>query len=81
MPECIVPECKRDAANNLGVRLRKPDTSAIWAPETTAHVCNTHARSGARLTVFYEATTTGRIEIAVHGATEPVTRRTRTIRH
>jgi len=28
MPDCIVPGCSRNATNNLGVRLRKPDTSA-----------------------------------------------------
>lgn len=81
MANCIVPGCGRNAVNNLGVRLRKPDTSAIWAFETAVHVCDRHARSGARLTVVYEATASGRVEFAVQGATEPVVRRTRAIRH
>lgn len=59
MPECIVPGCSRNAENTLGVRLRKPDTTAIWAPQTNAHVCNVHARSGARVSVIYEATDSG----------------------
>lgn len=75
MPECVVPGCRRRADNALGVRLRRPDTSAIWAPQTSAHVCDHHARSGARITLVYEATTSGRIEMRVQGATEPLVRR------
>jgi hypothetical protein len=80
MPDCIVPGCSRSADNALGVRLRKPDTSAIWAPQTGAHVCNRHARSGARITLLYEATDTGRVELRLQGVAEPLVRRT-AIRH
>jgi hypothetical protein len=76
MPDCIVPGCTSNADNTLGVRLRKPDTSAIWAPQTNAYVCNRHARSGARVTLLYEATDTGRVELRVQGANEAVVRRT-----
>lgn len=76
MADCIVPGCGRNALNNLGVRLRKPDTSAIWAPNANAYVCDAHARSGARITVIYEATDTGRIETHVKGTEESVVRRT-----
>jgi hypothetical protein len=76
MADCIVPGCRRNALNNLGVRLRKPDTSAIWAPNANAYVCDAHARSGARITVLYEANDSGRIELRVQGAAEPVIRRT-----
>jgi hypothetical protein len=72
---CIVPGCSRTGRNKLGVRLRKPDTTAIWSPETDAHVCDTHARSGARLTVIYEANETGRVEIRTYGASEPIVKR------
>jgi hypothetical protein len=74
--QCIVPQCTRDATNNLGIRLRRRDTSAIWAPNTEAHVCDHHAVSGARLNVFYEATATGEVEIHVHGSTHEVSRST-----
>jgi hypothetical protein len=80
MPDCIVPGCRRNALNTLGVRLRKPDTSAIWAPQTDAYVCDTHARSGARLTLTYEATGTGRVEVRTQGAAEPIVKRS-AIRH
>ena len=76
MPDCIVPGCRRNALNNLGVRLRKPDTSAIWAPNANAYVCDSHARSGARISVIYEANDSGRVELRVQGAEEPVVRRT-----
>jgi hypothetical protein len=75
MPDCIVPGCARNAQNTLGIRLRKPDTSAIWAPQTNSYVCDTHARSGARINVVYEATDTGRVELRVQGANEPLVRR------
>lgn len=80
MPDCIVPGCAREAENTLGVRLRKPDTSAIWAPQTNAHICDVHARSGARVSLVYEATDTGRVELRVHGSNEAIVRRT-AIRH
>lgn len=80
MSECIVPGCGRNAENNLGIRLRRRDTTAVWSPETNAHVCDVHAWSGARIGVVYEATDTGRVEIRVQGATEPIVRRTAAIR-
>ena len=67
MSECIVPGCPREALNNLSVRLRRPDTSAIWAPNTEAYVCDSHAESGARVTLYYEPTTAEAIEVRVHG--------------
>jgi hypothetical protein len=76
MPDCIVPGCTRNALNNLGVRLRRPDTSAIWAPNANAYVCDVHAISGARVSVVYEATDTQRVELRVQGAIEPIVRRT-----
>jgi hypothetical protein len=80
MPECIVPGCSLNAVNNLSVRLRPPDTSAIWSPNTNAFVCDIHARCGARVTLVYEITDAKRIETRVIGANEPVVRRTG-IRH
>ena len=62
------------------IRLRRPDTSAIWAPNTDAFVCDVHAESGARILVFYEATESDRVEVDVRGATPEVARVTE-IRH
>jgi len=74
MPECVVPGCAREGRNNLSIRLRRPDTSAIWAPNTEAFVRDTHAESGARLTLYYQATDADRIEVIVHGIGEPASR-------
>jgi hypothetical protein len=57
---CIGPGCNRTAVNNLGVRLRKPpQADAWWSPNANAYVCNVHAKSGARITLIYEATRHG----------------------
>lgn len=80
MSECVVPSCAREARNNFSVRLRRPDTSAIWAPNTEAFVCDRHAASGARVTIYYEATESDEIEVRVHG-TEPPAIRVTPIHH
>ena len=46
MPQCLIPECPNDAEHNLGVRLRRPDTTAIWAPNCDAFLCDEHADEG-----------------------------------
>lgn len=46
MSTCAVPGCTNLARNILGVRLRKEDTSAIWAPNTDVHLCDIHASTG-----------------------------------
>jgi len=76
MPDCVVPGCARAANNTLGLRLPKPTTEAIWSPNLNAYVCDVHARSGARVTVMYEATDSGRVETRVQGVTGPTVRRT-----
>jgi hypothetical protein len=62
---CIVPGCHNQAENNLGVRLRRANTSAIWSPNTAAYICDEHAAQGWRITVIMEPNTTGEIETRV----------------
>lgn len=78
MPTCMIPSCNRNAVNNLGVRLRKPpQADAWWSPNANAYVCNMHAKSGARITLIYEPTATGKVETRVYAvAEEPIVRRT-----
>lgn len=75
---CIVPGCSRNAVNNLGVRLRKPpQADAWWSPNANAYVCDIHAKGGARITLIFEPTTTGKVETRVYAAAdEPIVRRT-----
>jgi len=46
MTQCLIPNCKNDAEHNLGVRLRRPDTTAIWAPNCDAFLCKEHTKQG-----------------------------------
>ncbi len=46
MPQCLIPNCQNNATNNLGIRCRRPDTSAIWAPNCNAYLCDEHADQG-----------------------------------
>ena len=46
MPQCLIPNCQNDATNNIAIRLRRSDTTAIWAPNSEAHLCDAHAAQG-----------------------------------
>ena len=81
MARCIVPGCVVEATNSLSIRLRRRDTSAIWAPNLDAAVCDVHATSGARVHVLYEATNDGTIETHVHAVTTAHPSRRTPIRH
>jgi hypothetical protein len=78
--DCIIAGCTNTADNNFGVRLRRPDTSAIWAPNTEAYLCDTHATQGLTIRIALTPTTTGEIETAVTSETNPVFSRTTTIK-
>jgi hypothetical protein len=65
MAACIVNGCPSVAENNIGVRVRRPDTTAIWAPNTDAYLCDLHAAQGLRITVVLTPTHTGNIETIV----------------
>ena len=51
--QCIIEGCQNEGKHNFGVRLRRPNTRAIWAPNTDAFVCDFHASRGMRVTVWY----------------------------
>lgn len=68
---CIIPGCANEAVHNFGVRLRRPDTTAIWAPNTEAYLCDAHASRGLRITVILEPTNTQEIETTVVGVSQP----------
>lgn len=46
MPQCLIPNCQHNATNNIAVRLRRSDTTAIWAPNSEAYLCDIHAAQG-----------------------------------
>lgn len=43
---CAVARCPREGVHALGVRCRRADTSALWAPNADAGLCDVHARQG-----------------------------------
>lgn len=46
MPQCIIPNCNNNGENNISIRCRRADTTAIWAPNTVAFLCDVHADVG-----------------------------------
>jgi hypothetical protein len=46
MPQCLIPGCTNNGEHNISIRCRRPDTSAIWAPNTEAFLCDDHAAQG-----------------------------------
>lgn len=46
MPQCLIPGCNNNASHNISIRCRRPATTAIWAPNTTAYLCDVHADQG-----------------------------------
>ena len=79
--KCIVSICGNDAIHNIGIRLRRPDTSAIWAPDTNAFVCNDHAVQGLTIQIVLTPNESGEIETVVSSpGGDPVIRTTPIIR-
>ena len=77
---CIFEGCQQEGVHNFSVRLRRPDTSAIWAPNTRAFLCNFHASRGVRIVVLLEPTDRPELETIVRSVGQPVSRKT-PIRH
>jgi hypothetical protein len=65
MARCIIGGCPNPAVNNFGVRLRRPSTRAIWAPNTQAFICSEHATQGLHIEVTLTPTDTGRIDTEI----------------
>ncbi len=74
---CIIESCAREGVHNFGVRLRRPNSSAIWAPNTGALICNYHASRGLRISVLLEPTDDSKLETIVRSVGEPASRITR----
>lgn len=75
---CVVPGCERPGKNKLGVRCRvwhepspvpgKTKTSALWAPDADAFLCDDHALGGAHITLIFEPNDSGETAIRVIAA-------------
>ncbi len=80
MAQCIIQNCQNDAQHNLGIRLRRPDTSAIWAPNCDAFMCDEHAEQGCIIEINVVPNMHGTITTNVSGGGNVFTRTT-TINH
>lgn len=60
---CIVPGCRNEAPHAITLRLRRPDTSAMWAPNTDAYLCDEHGNGGAEVELVYRPKRTKRLEL------------------
>lgn len=67
MPQCIINGCTNEGIHNFGVRCRRPNTSAIWAPNTEAYLCNQHAEQGCVIEVNIIPTTTETVTTRISG--------------
>lgn len=68
---CIIFGCNNTAENNFGVRLRRADATAIWAPNTDAYICEQHAVQGLRVNVVFEPTSDGQVHTTVSSIKTP----------
>lgn len=75
---CIVPGCRQPGRNKLGVRCRvwyepssvpgKKKTSALWAPDADAFLCDHHALTGAHITLIFEPNNSNETSVRVIAA-------------
>lgn len=78
MANCAMPGCRNPAKNIFGVRLRKEDTTAIWAPNTEVYLCNLHASCGYDIKISLTPTQLDEVttNVTVNGSA-PITRNMR----
>jgi hypothetical protein len=76
----MVPSCNEPARNYLGIRMRKPSTRAVWAPNADAFLCKEHAERGGKFTIEFDPGTNRTIEAEVHCGGSRITTRTTPIR-
>lgn len=53
MPQCLILNCPNNAENNISIRCRRTNTSAIWAPNTEAFLCDIHADQGYSIDITF----------------------------
>lgn len=73
---CIIAGCNNRGEHNISIRCRREDTSAIWAPNTEAFLCDQHAGDGLAIEIILTPTRTAQIETTVSGGGTAVARTT-----
>jgi hypothetical protein len=60
---CMVPGCHEPGRHAVTLRVRRPDTTAVIAPNTGAYLCDRHAESGFEMDIVLRPNETRRAEI------------------
>jgi hypothetical protein len=76
MPHCLIPNCTNNAEHNLGIRCRRPNTTAIWAPNCDAYLCDDHADQGFIIDITLTPNDSGLITTNVSAGGSPASRTT-----
>lgn len=78
---CMVTGCQNAASNRLGLRLRKRNTRAVWAPDLEAYLCKEHAEDGGTWVIDYIPGATGNVvDITVTSSGKTITNRKRQVK-
>jgi hypothetical protein len=81
MPQCLIPNCTNNASHNLGIRCRRPETTAIWAPNCDAFLCDEHADQGYTINITLTPVQTKTITTIVSAGRTTSVRRITPITH
>ena len=65
MQKCIIDGCSNEGVHNFGVRCRRPNASAIGAPNTNAYLCDEHAKQGCVIDITITPTANGNVRTNV----------------
>ena len=65
MPQCLIENCPNNAEHNIGIRCRRPNTTAIWAPNCDAFLCDEHAEQGCTIEINIVPNASGNISTNV----------------
>lgn len=79
--KCIIDGCTKEGVHNIGIRCRRPDTTAIWAPNTCAYLCDEHAEQGCIIDILITPTLDGKIQTNVKSSCRKTASRIMTITH
>jgi hypothetical protein len=71
----MVPGCNETARNQLGIRLRKPSTLAVYAPNVDAYLCKQHAEGGGAFAITFDPGTSQTVDMSVFCGGQQITDR------
>lgn len=79
MAQCLIPNCQNLGIHNIGIRCRRPETTAIWAPNTEGFLCDVHAQQGYTIDITLTPVTSRTITTNVSAGGNVETRTTQIV--